>query len=100
MHEGAHPESDTSDLLSSEMSTQHRAIFGSLKWALILGRFVTIYATKTLARFAVAPRLGQEQRILGFLKKYPDHPILLNPNAIDLASAVVEYRECTGWREF
>jgi hypothetical protein len=48
MHEGSHPESDTSDLLTSEMATQYRAIIGTLNWVVILGRFDVTYATNTL----------------------------------------------------
>jgi hypothetical protein len=58
MIEGSHPESDTSKLLSSEMATQYRAVIGSLNWVVILGRFDVMYATNTLARFSMAPRLG------------------------------------------
>jgi hypothetical protein len=79
MLEGSHPESDTSDLLTGEMATWYRAIIGSLNWSVILGRFDVMYATNTLARFSMAPRLGHleaSKRILGYLKKYPDHRIL------------------------
>jgi hypothetical protein len=103
MHEGAHPESDTSDLLSPAMATQYRAIIGSLNWAVILGRFDIMYATNTLARFSMGPRLGHleaAKRILGYLKKYPTHRILLNPNHIDLTTAVEKYREYDGWKEY
>jgi hypothetical protein len=103
MHEGAHPESDTSDFLSSEMATQYRAVIGSLNWVVILGRFDVMYATNTLARFAMAPRLGHlesAKRVLGYLKKYPDHRILLNPNKIGLTAAVEKFTEYDSWREF
>jgi hypothetical protein len=103
MHEGLHPESDSSQFLSTEMATQYRAVIGSLNWVVILGRFDVMYATNTLARFSMAPRLGHleaTKRILGYLKKYQDHRILLNPQPIDLRSAVEKYIEYDGWREF
>jgi hypothetical protein len=103
MHEGAHPESDTSEYLTPEMATQYRAVIGSLNWVVTLGRFDIMYATNTLARFAMAPRLGHlegAKRILGYLKKYDEYRILLNPNKIDLTAAVDKYKEYTGWREF
>jgi hypothetical protein len=103
MLEGSHPESDTSQLLSNEMATQYRAIIGSLNWVVILGRFDVMYATNTLARFSMTPRLGHleaTKRILGYLKKYPDHRIVLNPNPIDLRAAEEKYEEYVGWREF
>jgi hypothetical protein len=101
MHEGAHPESGTSDLLSIEMSTQFRAVIGSLNWAVILGRFDVMYATNTLDCFSMAPRLGHlesAKRILGYLKKYVEHRILFNVSPIDLTKAVEKYQEYNGWR--
>jgi hypothetical protein len=103
MAENAHPELDESERLSSEHATLYRAIIGSLNWTVILGRFDIMYATNTLARFSIAPRHEQLQmakRILGYLKKYPEYRILLNPNYIDLKRAVEVYTEYDGWREF
>jgi hypothetical protein len=96
---------DDSDSLPAEMATQYRAIIGSLNWVVILGRFDVLYATNTLARFSMAPRLGHleaTKRVLGYLKKYPAHRILLNPNPIDLSLAVEKYTEYEydGWRDF
>jgi hypothetical protein len=103
MHEGSHPEMDDSDYLPPDMATKFRAVIGSLNWVIILGRFDVMYATNTLARFSMAPRLGHlesSKRILGYLKKYPGHRILLNPNPIDLSSAVEKYTEYNDWREY
>jgi hypothetical protein len=58
MLEGSHPESVSSQPLSSEMATQYRAVIGSLNWVVILGRFDVMYASNTLARFSMSPRLG------------------------------------------
>jgi hypothetical protein len=72
MAEGYHPELDDTMLLDDSMSTKYRAIIGSLNWTVILGRFDVMYATNTLARFSMAPRLGHleaAKRILGHLKK-------------------------------
>ena len=102
MKEGLHPESDTSQPLSDEMATRYRAVIGSLNWVVILGRFDVMYATNTLARFSMIPRTGHLEatiRILGYLKKYRDHRILLNPNPIDLRSAEEKYTEYDGWKE-
>jgi Reverse transcriptase (RNA-dependent DNA polymerase) len=103
MIEGLHPESDTSQVLSSEMASQYRAIIGSLNWVVTLGRFDVMYATNTLARFSIMPRLGHleaTKRILGYLKRHPDYRILMNPNPIDLSAAIEKYTEYEGWREF
>jgi hypothetical protein len=40
------------------MASRYRGIIGSRNWAVILGRFDVMYATNTLARFSMAPRLG------------------------------------------
>jgi hypothetical protein len=61
-----------------------------------------MYATNTLARFSMIPRLGHleaTKQILGYLK-YSDHRILLNPSPIDLSSAMEKYAEYEWWREF
>jgi hypothetical protein len=103
MIEGLHPESHTSQMLSDEMATQYRAIIGSLNWVVVLRRFDVTYATNTLARFSMIPRLGHleaNKRILGYLKKHSEHRILLNPNPIDLSYATEKYTEYVGWREF
>jgi hypothetical protein len=94
----AHTETDDTAPLSQAMATHFRAIIGSLNWTVILGRFEVMYATNTLARFSMAPRLGHleaAKRILGYLtvKKYPKHRILLNPNPIDLTKAVETFIE-------
>jgi hypothetical protein len=62
-----------------------------------------MYATNTLARFSMAPRVGHlevAKRILGYLKSHPKYRIVLNPNHIDLRQAVERYTEYDGWREF
>jgi hypothetical protein len=100
MHEGSHPESDTSDQLTSEMATQYRAIIGSLNWVVILGRFDIMYATNTLSMASWLGHLESAKRILGYLKECPEHQILLNPNPIDLTKAVEKHKEYDGWREF
>jgi hypothetical protein len=40
------------------------------------------------------------KRILGYLKMYPGHWIVFNPNPIDLSHAVEKFTEYDGWREF
>jgi hypothetical protein len=103
MAEGYHPELDDTVLLDDSMSTKYRAIIGSLNWTVILGRFDVMYATNTLARFSMAPRLGHleaAKRILGYLKKHPEYRILLNPNHLDMVKAVETFPEYNSWREF
>jgi hypothetical protein len=85
------------------MATPYRAVIGSLNWVVILGRFDVIYATNTLARFSMAPRLGHlkaTKRVLRYLKKHPNYRILLNPNKIDMSEAVEKYPEFDNWKEF
>jgi hypothetical protein len=62
-----------------------------------------MYATNRLARFIIAPRVGHfeaAKRILGNLKRYPGHRIVLNPNPIDLSHAVEKFTEYDRWKEF
>jgi hypothetical protein len=104
MAEGYHPELDATMLLDDSMSTNYRAIIGSLNWTVILRRFNVMYATNTtLARFSMAPRLGHleaAKRTLGYLKKYPEYWILLNPNHLDMVKAIETFPEYNSWREF
>jgi hypothetical protein len=85
------------------MTSRYRAIIGSLNWAVILGRFNVMYATNTLARFSMAPGLGHleaDKRILGYLQKYSDYRILVNPNRLDMKSAVERFPQYTTWKEY
>jgi hypothetical protein len=102
MKEASHPESDDSAYLSKERATQYRAIIEFLNWVVILGRFDVMYATDSLARFSIAPRVGhlcEAKRMLGYLKRYTGHRILLNPNPIDLSQVVNTFTEYDNWRE-
>ena len=67
-----HPELEDSDNVLHEEGSQYRVIIGSLNWAITLGRFDIQYATTTMARYSMAPKVGHMQavqRILGYLKK-------------------------------
>ena len=59
MSDVLHPELDMSELLRPKEHHLFRAIIGSLNWMVILGRIDIAYATNTLARFSMAPRIGQ-----------------------------------------
>jgi hypothetical protein len=41
-----------------------------------------------------------QKRVLGYLKRYPDHRILLNPNPINMRSAEEKFKEFTSWKEY
>jgi hypothetical protein len=100
----SHPELDESQLLSDDMASLYRGIIGSLNWVVTLGRFDVMYATNTLARFSMALRenhLTMAQRVLGYLKKFKNHRIVLNPNKLDLTSLLLNSAgEYDNWAEF
>jgi hypothetical protein len=57
MLENYHPESDSTPLLGPEDISKYRAMLGSANWIVTLGRFDIAYATSTLARYSIAPRV-------------------------------------------
>ena len=103
MLEGDHPEEDLTDLLNDKGATLFRAIIGSLNWVVTLGRFDVMYATNTLARFSMQPRVGHLDRafrVIGYLKRYPNGRLLVNPNAFDLDVLGAAPKQWETWKEF
>jgi hypothetical protein len=103
MRENDHPELDESPVLDDQRATLYRAIIGSLNWMVTLGRFDVMYATNTLARFSMNPRHGHLIRacwILGYLQKYPDGRLLINPNHFDHDVLGPPSKHFDTWKEF
>ena len=51
----------------------------------------------------MAPRVGHleaAKRIFGYLKKFPDGQILIDPNPMDHSEALKRFTEYTNWQEF
>ena len=83
MADNAHPEMDESALLSDEYASKYRAMIGSLNWIVTLGRIDIAYAVNAMARFNMNPREGHYEmakRIFGYLRRYPDYEIRIDPN--------------------
>jgi hypothetical protein len=100
MEQSYHPETDTSDLLEPKDITIFRGLIGSANWAITLGRYDIHYATNSLSRFSMAPRIGHLEamkRVFGYLKKHPNACIVVDPT-------IMEYPEGTftehNWTEF
>ncbi len=76
-----HPEVDDSPLLDADMSSKYRSVIGSLNWIITLGRFDVQYATNSLSRFSMAPRVGHLDailRVMVYLKCFPHGCILID----------------------
>jgi hypothetical protein len=73
-----HPELDLSDELPIDQIRDYQSFIGAFQWTIALGRYDIHCATMTMGRFRAAPRAGhlkRLERIVGFLKKYPDGAI-------------------------
>ena len=73
-----HPELDLSDEIPPDQIRDYQSFIGAFQWTIALGRYDIHCATMTLGRFRAAPRAGhlkRLERIIGFLKKYPDGAI-------------------------
>ena len=81
-----HPELDESEFLDPKGHSLYRGLIGSANWCITLGRFDIAYATSTLARFSAKQRKGHLEamcRIFGYLKKYPNNRIIIDPSMPD-----------------
>jgi hypothetical protein len=100
MESTLHPESDTSDFLNPEQASMYRGLIGSANWMITLGRFDVNYAVNALSRYGMAPREGHLKamyRVFGYLKKFPQGQILIDPNPLDTKG--FEFLE-QDWTEF
>ncbi|MEM7375804.1 MAG: Ty1/Copia family ribonuclease HI, partial [Bacteroidota bacterium] len=79
MSEGDHPELDDSPLCTPDQASRYRSLIGSANWVITLGRFDIAYATQSLSRFSMAPRVGHLDRMLrvfSYLKTRPNGRII------------------------
>ena len=71
--ENYHAELDNTDLCDAILASKYRSLIGSANWIVTLGRFDIAFATATLARYCMAPRMGHyqaAQSIFGYLKNF------------------------------
>jgi hypothetical protein len=67
-----HPESDDSELLSSEGIVQYQSMIGAAQCAISIGRFDIMNAIEIISHFCIGPRVGNLERlkrIYGYLKR-------------------------------
>ena len=71
MPEGAHPESDDSELLDINGIRTYQMLIGMLQWANCICRFDIAFAIASLSRFNVNPRINHLKlalHVFGYLK--------------------------------
>ena len=89
METNDHPEEDTSNVLDDDMHRKkHQILIGILNWLVTIGRMDIAYAVSSMSRFSSCPREGhliRVMKIFGYLKKYPNHRIL-----VDFADPVIK----------
>jgi hypothetical protein len=90
-----HPELDISDELPLDRIKDYQSLIGEFQWAISLGRYDIMCVTMTMGRFRAAPKVGhlnRLERIVGFLRKYPDGAIRFRTDIPDYSSlSHVEY---------
>jgi hypothetical protein len=95
-----HPESDESPFLLPKEASVYRGLIGSANWIITLGRFDIHYATNTLARYSMAPRVGHftaMKRVFGYLKRFGTGMTVIDPSYPDHSKwKTLEY----AWQEF
>jgi hypothetical protein len=95
-----HPEADGSDLLDATGASKFRGLVGSANWMITLGRYDIAYATSSLARFAMAPRIGHMKamlRIFGYVKKHKHGQLIVDHNYMNWDKYEHEQHD---WDEF
>ena len=78
---GDHPEIDDTGFLNNDDHSKYRMLIGCGQFAIILGRFDTVFAIQTMARFSAAPKQGHIDRMLrvfGYLKAYWRYGIIID----------------------
>eukprot|EP00975_Prorocentrum_lima_P017153 3630540-Prorocentrum_lima.AAC.1 len=80
---------DTSQECAPQDATLFQQIIGVGQWLVTIGRYDIAFTVTTLSRFCANPRVGHLKRavrLLGYLKKYPDHSVVYDPSPIELES--------------
>ena len=101
MAKGDHPGLDDSNFCTPLQHAQFGALVGSANWCITLGRFDIAFATQSLARFNMAPRVGhlkRMMRVFGHLKAHPNGAIIIDPDLPDHDK--FKLPEGMNWKEF
>ena len=97
-----HAELDESELCTPVVASKYRSLIGSANWVVTLGRFDIAFATATLARYCMAPRMGHyeaAQRLFGYLKNFNKGQLFIDPRD-NLLRNLGEKRMVENWDEF
>jgi hypothetical protein len=89
-----HPEEDETSILNNEMHMEFQSLIGMMQWVVSLCRINICYAVSSLSRFCACPREGHMTRALrvwGYLKKYPNRSLNINPNEFSIPGEYVDY---------
>ena len=87
MSPGDHPEDDKSEEPNQTDQELFQMLIGTARWIISLGWIDILFAVSELDRFNASPRdrhLTQVLKIFGYLKKYPNQEICINPAIPDL----------------
>ena len=100
--ENYHAELDQTELCTPLLASKYRSLIGSANWVVTLGRFDIAFATATLARYCMAPRIGHyeaAQRIFGYLKNFNKGQLFIDPSK-NVQRQLGEKRSMESWEEF
>ena len=96
--------SATSEVLRPKEHHLYCAIIGSLNWMVTLGQIDIAYATNTLARFSMEPRIGHLKaafRVLGYLQAPQSDSIPIDHRPFDYSVLEQESNDLRiYWKEF
>ena len=87
MSPGDHPEDDRSEELNQTDNELFQMLIGTARWIISLGQINILFKVSALNRFNASARDGhltQALKIFGYLKKYPNQEICINPAIPDL----------------
>ena len=79
--ESYYPELDEPELLQPTGITLFKSLLGSANWIITLGRFDIAYATQSLARYAMAPRMGHLKalhHVFGYLRSQTNGKLVID----------------------
>ena len=88
-----HPELDASSFLDPPRHREYQHIIGMCQWMITAGRMDICYAITSLSRYSSAPREGHlllAQKVLGYLRTYPDRGYYVNPKEPEFVNQAYE----------
>ncbi len=96
LEKGDHPELDTSEFLTEDMTRVYQSLIGSIQWAVSLARLDVASAVMTLSTYRAKPRKGhleRAKRVVGYLYKMKTAAIRFRVDEPDYSDIPVEEYE-------